>query len=109
MKRLSNTRNQILRAWEHSGNDLFEREKPQMSGQKLTFIITYYPAFPNVRTIMEELHISLTPNNECKKVFPNLLLIGFQNGKSLKDFLVRAILPKLNKGGRYKPCGKKLA
>ena len=24
-------RNQILRAWEHSRNDLLEREKPQMS------------------------------------------------------------------------------
>ena len=28
-------RNQILRAQEHSRNDLLEREKPQMSEQKL--------------------------------------------------------------------------
>ena len=51
------TRNQILRAGEHSRNDLLEREKQQMSEQKITFNITYYPAFQNVRPIMEELHI----------------------------------------------------
>ena len=38
---------------------------------------------------MEKLHILLTPNKEHKKVFPNVPLIGFRNGKSLKDFLVR--------------------
>ena len=36
---------------------------------------------------MEELHILLTPNKEHKKVFPNVPVIGFRNGKSLKDFL----------------------
>ena len=56
--------------------------------------------------IMEELHILLTPNKEHKKVFPNVLVIGFRNGKSLKDFLVRARLPKLNESRRYEPCGK---
>ena len=70
---------QILRAQEHSRNNLLEREKPQMSEQKLTFSINYYPAFQNVRTIMEELHILLTPNKEHKKVFPNAPVIGFQN------------------------------
>ena len=34
-------------------------------------------------------------------------VIGFKNGKSLKDFLVRATLPILNESGRYEPCGKK--
>ena len=34
--------------------------------------ITYYPALQNVRAIMEELHILLTPNKEYKKVFPNV-------------------------------------
>ena len=79
-----------------------------MSEQKLTFSITYYPAFQNVRTIMEELHILLTPNKEHMQVFPNVPVIGFQNGKSLEDFLVRATLPKLNESGRCEPYGKKL-
>ena len=50
-------RKQILKAREYSRNDLLEREKPQMSEQKLTFNITYYSDFQNVRTIMEELNI----------------------------------------------------
>ena len=78
-----------------------------MPEQKLTFNIIYYPAFQNVRSIMEELHILLTPNKEQKKVFPNVLVIGFRNGMSLKDYLVKATLPKLNKSGRCEPCGKK--
>ena len=65
-------RKQIFTVREHSRNDLLEREKPQMSEQKLTFNITYYPAFQNVRAIMEELHILLTPNKEHKKLFPNV-------------------------------------
>ena len=100
-------RNQILRAREHSRNDLLEREKPQMSAQKVTISITYYSAFQNVRTIMEELHILLTPNKEHKNVFPNVPAIGFRNGKSLRHFLTRATLPKLNEGRRCESCGKK--
>ena len=61
----------------------------------------------NVRAIMEELRILLTHNKEHKKVFPNVPIIGFQNGKSKKDFLVRATLPKINGSGRCGPCGKK--
>ena len=34
-------------------------------------------------------------------------VIGFQNGKSLKDFLVGVTLPKLNGSGRCEPCGEK--
>ena len=97
---------QILRAREHLRIDLLEREKPKMSEQKLTFNITYYPTFQNVRAIMEELHILLTPNKE-HKVFPNVPLIEFRNGKSFKDFLVKATLSKLNESGRCEPCGKK--
>ena len=77
---------QILRACEHSKNDLLQREKQQMSEQKLTLSITYHPAFQNVRAIMEELHILLTPKKDLKKVFPNALVMGFRNGKNLKDF-----------------------
>ena len=56
---------------------------------------------------MEELNISLAPNKEHKKVFPNVPVVGFWNGKSIKDFLVRATLRKLNEGGRCEPSGKK--
>ena len=82
-------RKQMLRAPEHSRNNLLEREKPQMPEQKLTFKITYYPAFQNIR--------SITPNKERKKIIPNAPLIGFRNGKNLKDYLVRTTLPILIK------------
>ena len=53
------------------------------------------------------LHILLTPNKEHKKLFPNVPVIGFRNGKSLKDYLVRATLPNFNEIRRCEPCGKK--
>ena len=56
---------------------------------------------------MEELHIFLTPTKERKKVFPNVPITGFQNGKTSKDFSVRATLPTLKESGRCKPSGKK--
>ena len=101
-------RKQILSAREHSRNDLLEKEKQQMSERKLTFNTTYYPAFRNVRSIMEELHILLTPNKEHKKVFPDVPVVGFRNGKSLKDYLVRTKSPKLDESGKCEPCGKKI-
>ena len=57
---------------------------------------------------MEELHISLTPSKEDQKVFPDVPVVGFQNGKSLKDYLVRAKLPKIDESGRCEPCEKKI-
>ena len=55
-------------------------EKKQIHEQKLTFKFTYYSAFQNVRS------------KERKKVFPSTPVIRRRNGKSLKDYLVRAIL-----------------
>ena len=76
-------RKQILSAREHSRNDLLKKKKQQLSERKLTFSITYDPVFRNVRGVMEELHILLTPNKEHKKVFPDVPVVGFWNGKSL--------------------------
>ena len=55
---------------------------------------------------MEQLHIVLTPNKELEEVFPNVPVSGFRNGKSFKEFLVRARLPVLNASGRFEPYGK---
>ena len=99
-------RKQILSSREYSRNDLLEKEKQQVPGKKLTFNTTYYPAFQNVSRIMEELHILLTPYKEYRMVFPDVPVAEFQNGKSLKDYLVRAKLSKLEKSGKCEPCGK---
>ena len=76
-------RKQILRAWEHSRKNLFEREKTGPSEPKLTFNITYYSVFQNTRNILQELHLLLTPDKEHKKVFPAAPVVGFRKGKKV--------------------------
>ena len=83
-------RKEILSAWEHSRNGRLEKEKYQVYEKKLTFNITYHPAFQNFRFMIYELHILLTLNKEHKKIFPNVPVVGFGNGKSLKDYVVTA-------------------
>ena len=70
------------------------RERKTIVWEK-TFNSTYYSAFQNARSIMKKLYILLTPNKEHKKVFPDMLVVGFWNGKSLKDYLVGAKLSKV--------------
>ena len=55
------------------------------------FNITYYPAFQNTKTTLEEFQILLAPNKEHQKVFSNVPIVGFRNEKSLKDHVVRAL------------------
>ena len=99
-------RMQILKARGESRDSLLERGNTKTSDSKLTFNITYYPAFQNVRSILEELQILLAPDKEHKKVFPEVPIVGFRNGKSLKDYLVRAVLAKMDNAGGSEPCGK---
>ena len=87
-------RKQILKARSESWNSLLERGYARTSESKLTFNITYYPAFQNVRSILDELQILLAPDKEHKKVLPEISMVGFQNGKRLKDYL--ATLPKMD-------------
>ena len=68
---------------------IYLREKSHKSEpepeQNLTFNITYYPAFQNVRIIIEELRTLLTPNKEHKKIFPSVSVIeGFGLGRALR-------------------------
>ena len=99
-------REQILRARKESRDSLLERSNSRTQETKLTFNITYYPAYQNIRNVLQELHILLAPDKEHQKVFPTVPIVGFRNGKSLKDYLVRAALPKLGNVGSSEPCGK---
>ena len=49
----------------------------------------------------------LAPDTEHKKVFSDVPIVGFHNGKGLKDYLVKAALPKTYETRRFEPCGKK--
>ena len=82
-----------------------KEKKTKTFESKLTFNITYYPVFQNIRNILQEFHLLLAPK-EHRKVFPDVPVVGFFNGKSLKDYLVRAALPKTNETGRCEPCEK---
>ena len=58
-------------------------------------MLTYCPVFHNVKKVLAELHLLLTPDDAHKAVFTNVSIIGFKNDRSLKDHLVRAVLPKV--------------
>ena len=85
---------------------MLEKESNHPEENKLTFNITYYPAFQNTKTILEELQILLAPDKEHQKVFPKVPIV-FRNGKSLKDHLVRASISILNQTLGSEPCGKR--
>ena len=83
-------RKQVLQAHEHSRESLLEKVKSKSDQNKLTFNIINYLLFENVRNILQELHILLTQYQEHKKVFQDIPVVGFCNGKILKDYLERS-------------------
>ena len=56
--------------------------------------------------ILEKLQILLTPDKDHKRVFPEIPIVEFRYGKILKDYLVRATLPKMDNAGGFEPCEK---
>ena len=55
---------------------------------------------------MEELQILPVPDKEHQNVFPEVPIVGFCNSTSLKDYLLRLVLPKMDNAGGSEPCGK---
>ena len=82
---------QILKARAESKDSVLERGNTRTSESKLTFNITYYPAFQNVRRIWKGPQILLAPDKEHKNLLPELPILGFRNGKSLKEYLVSVV------------------
>ena len=74
-------RMQILKARGVSRNSFLEWENTRTPESKLTFNITYYPAFQNTRSILQELQILLVPDIEHKKVF---LMFRWWDSKMVK-------------------------
>ena len=67
-----------------------------------------YTLYIYIYIFLSNIHLLLTPNKEHHDVFCNIPVIGFKRGKSLKDILVRAKLPKIDQGnGKCVKCGKK--
>ena len=97
----------ILIARGFSRDSLLDRENTREEQNRITFYLTYCPVFHNVKKVLAELHLLLTPDDAHKAVFTNVPIIDFKNDRSLKDHLVRAVLPKIEAEGRSKPCGWK--
>ena len=93
-------RKQVSRDRKDFGESLLEKTKSELDQKKLTFNITYYIGFQTVRNILQELYILLTPDQEHKKVFQDILVLGFRNGKSPNDHLVIVKLPNVEITGR---------
>ena len=100
-------RQEILKKRKIPRNELLEKERNHREENKLTVNITYYPAFQNTKTVLEELQILLAPHKRYQKVFPNAPIAGFCNRKSFKDHLVRASLPIFNNTLGSEPYGKR--
>ena len=89
-------RQEILKARKPKRDDLLFREQKDKKsrGRKLVFNLTYHPAFSQIKNILRDIHVLLTwANEEHKKVFSDIPIVGFRRAKSLKDYLVRAKLP----------------
>ena len=96
-------RKEILKARSQSRETLLDKEKMSRRYDRVTFNIMYYPVFKNIKNISEELHILLALDEQHRKVFTDIPRIGFKNSKSLKDLLVRSVLPKIDVAGNSGP------
>ena len=57
-------RKEILKARNKSRETLLNKEKMSRNDNRVTFNITYYPFFKNIRIALEELHILLAPDEQ---------------------------------------------
>ena len=66
--------------------------------------MTYYLLFKGVKLILKDLRLLLTVDQAHGTIFSDVRTTGFKNAKSLKDHLVRAALPQLDREWISKPC-----
>ena len=78
----------IIRATAIPRDALSGKINNQEKKNKITFNITYYQVFWDFIKILEELHVIVASDDEHKKVFLDVPLIGFKNNKNLKTHLV---------------------
>ena len=100
-------REQILKARKFKRDDLLTGSRGEKTPPRLVFNITYHPAFRGMKSVLSKIHLLLTPDQEHRNVFPDIPVVGFRRGKSLKDILVRAKLPKIQGNEGSSGCGKK--
>ena len=100
-------RQQVLKARGVPRNEALNNTRPKRPAPDLVLNITYHPAYRKLRSVLENIHLLLTPDEEHRKVFGNIPTVGFKRGRSLKDLLVRAKLPTNEDGNKgCEGCGR---
>ena len=85
----------ILWTLESSGESHLKKVKLVSNEKKLTIDIIRGTVFQNVTSILREVHVLLTADQKYQKLFQEISVVGFCNGKRLKDRLVR--VSRINK------------
>ena len=88
-------RDQISKAKIFSRDELLDKTKG-CKPYRVSLNIAYHPVLRDTQKSLENIHWLLTPDRNHRDVFQEIPLVGFRNAKSLKDYLVRAKLPKEN-------------
>lgn len=85
----------ILWTLESSRESHLKKVKLVSNEKKLTIDIIRGTVFQNVTSILREVHVLLTADQKYQKLFQEISVVGFCNGKRLKDRLVR--VSRINK------------
>ena len=97
-----------MKAKKFTRKDLLNQDSKTKGRNKLVFNFTYHPAYftyhPKLKHILSNINLLLTSNAHHRKVFPEVPIVGFKRGKSLKDLLVRAKV-SVEKETDGKSCG----
>ena len=89
------------------------KKPPQATNRRPVFVVQYDPRLPNISEIIHKQYkVMIHHNQHMKNVFPEPPLVANKKNKNIKDYLVRAKLPKSesNRPKRVitgmKKCGK---
>ena len=75
-------RGQIIKARKFSRPEVLNKQKRMGNKSRIVFNITYHPMFSNLKNVLPEIHLLLTPDREHGIVFENVPIIGFRRAKS---------------------------
>ena len=65
---------------------LADKTKPK-SLQRVPFVVTYNPMFPNIPKILHEAHPILHASERCTEIFKNVPLVTYQRARNLSGIL----------------------
>ena len=69
--------------------DLLNQDSKTNGRNKLIFNFTYHSAYSKHKHVSKNINLLLTPDAQHRKVFPEVPIVGFKRGESLKDLMVR--------------------